>query len=78
MSRIFVAWMVLIRCTFESIDMKPFPGYIEAFLPKCFGGAEFSDAGILGDSTETWITQFENYDVNNFTYKNHTTGKVSV
>ena len=58
MCRIFVAWMVLICCTFESIDMKPLPGFIEAFLPQCFPDAGFSDVGILGDNTETWTAQF--------------------
>ena len=40
-----------------------------------------ADYGILGDSTETWITQSENFEPNNATvsyYKNRTTVKVVV
>lgn len=81
MSRIFVAWMTLIRTVFDSINLKPFPGYIEKYIPKKFMDSGFSDCGILGDNTETWIAQSENFDLSNLTfshYKNHTTGKVSV
>ena len=81
MSRIFVAWMVLICCVFESINLTPLPGFIESFLPKKFVDAGYQECGILGDNTETWVSQFENYEINNVTfshYKNHTTGKVSV
>jgi hypothetical protein len=81
MSRICVAWMTLIRTVFESIDLKPLPGFLEKHMPKKFIDAGFGDCGILGDNTETWIAQSENFDLNNVTfshYKNHTTGKVSV
>lgn len=81
MSRVFVAWMTLIRCVFDSIDLKPLPGFVEAFLPKKFVDSGYAECGILGDNTETWVSQFKNYDINNLTfshYKNHTTGKVSV
>ena len=43
--------------------------------------AGFIEAESLGDATETWISQSENFDVNNVTfsnYKNHTTGKTAV
>ncbi|KAL9963294.1 hypothetical protein ACROYT_G032479 [Oculina patagonica] len=41
----------------------------------------YAGCGILGDNTETWIAQSDNFELNNLTfshYKNHTTGKVSV
>ena len=80
-SRVFVAWMVFIRCVLDEVDLKPLPGFIEACLPKVFVDAGYADCGILGDNTETWIAQSENFELNNLTfshYKNHTTGKVSV
>lgn len=52
-SRVFVAWMVFIRCVLDEVDLKPFPGFIEAFLPKVFVDAGDTDCGILGDNTET-------------------------
>lgn len=81
MSRIFVAWMTLIRSVFESINLKPFPGFLEKKMPKKFSDAGFGDCALLGDNTETWISQSENFELNNVTfshYKNHTTGKVSI
>lgn len=80
-SRVFVAWIVFVRSVLDGVNLKPLPGFIEAFLPKVFIDAGYSDCGILGDNTETWIAQSENFELNNLTfshYKNHTTGKVSV
>ena len=80
-SRVFVAWMVFLCCVLDEVNLKPLPGFIEAFLPRVFVDAGYADCGILGDNTETWIAQSENFDLNNVTfshYKNHTTGKVSV
>lgn len=80
-SRVFVAWMVFLRCVLDEVNLKPLPGFIEAFLPRVFVDAGYADCGILGDNTETWIAQSENFELNNLTfshYKNHTTGKVSV
>ena len=54
---------------------------MEAFLPQVFKDAGFVEAEALGDATETWISQSENFDVNNITFnnhKNHTTGKTAV
>ena len=68
MSRIFVAWMTLIRCVFDCIDPAPLPGFIESFLPKKFVDAGYAECGILGDNTETWLSQFENFDTNNLTF----------
>lgn len=67
--------------TFDRINLKPLPGFIVALLPKKFVDVGYSECGILGGNTETWISQFENFDINNLTfshYKNHTTGKISV
>ena len=80
-SRVFVAWMVFLCCVLDEVNLKPLPGFIEAFLPRVFVDAGYADCGILGDNTETWIAQSENFELNNVTfshYKNHTTGKVSV
>ena len=80
-SRVFVAWMVFLRCVLDDVNLKPLPGFIEASLPRVFVDAGYADCGILGDNTETWIAQSENFELNNLTfshYKNHTTGKVSV
>ena len=80
-SQVFVAWIVFTRSVLDGVNLKPLPGFIKAFLPKVFIDAGYSDCGILGDNTETWIVQSENFELNNLTfshYKNHTTGKVSV
>ena len=80
-SRVFIAWMVFLCCVLDEVNLKPLPGFIEAFLPRVFVDAGYADCGILGDNTETWIAQSENFELNNVTfshYKNHTTGKVSV
>ena len=80
-SRVFVAWIVFIRSVLDEVNLKPLPGFIDAFLAKVFIDSGYSDCGILGDNTETWIAQSENFELNNLTfshYKNHTTGKVSV
>ena len=80
-SRVFVAWAVFLSTLFECLDLSPLPGFVEAFLPKVFKDAGFVEAEALGDATETWILQPENFDVNKITfsnYKNHTTGKTAV
>ena len=49
--------------------------------PREFIGTGYADTEALVDTTETWISQSENFDINNITfssYKNHTTGKTSV
>lgn len=66
---------------FDSIDLAPLPGEIEAFIPTEFINAGLGDASCLGDRTETKISASENFDVNNITfsqYNNHTTGKTAV
>ena len=81
MSRIFVGWCVFLSSIFESIDMTPLPGFVEKYIPKDFVEAGYSDTAVIGDATEVWISQSENYDLNNITfssYKNHTTGKICV
>ena len=80
-SRVFVAWMVFLCCVLDEVNLKPLPGFIEAFLPRVFVDAGYADCGILGDNTETWIAQSEKFELKNVTfshYKNHTTGKVSM
>ena len=80
-SRVFVAWAVFLSTLFECLDLSPLPGFVDAFLPKVFRDAGFAETEALGDATETWIAQSENFDVNNITfsnYKNHTTGKTAV
>ncbi|KAL9977211.1 hypothetical protein ACROYT_G014590 [Oculina patagonica] len=60
---------------------SPLPGFLEAFRPKVFKDAGFADTEALGNATETWILQSENFDVNNITfsnYKNHTTRKTAI
>ena len=51
-SRVFLAWMVFIRCVLDEVDLKPFPGFIE-FIYIVFVDAGYADCGILGDDTET-------------------------
>ena len=39
----------------------------------------YGDTALIGDATEIWISQSENFDINNITfsnYKKHTTGKI--
>jgi len=79
-SRNFCAWAVFLSSLFESLGLKPLPGFVEEFLPREFIEAGYEDTETLGDATETWIGQSENFDINNITfssYKNHTTGKMS-
>ena len=69
----FLAWAVFLSTLFESLDLSP--------LPKVFNDAGFAETEAMGDATEAWISQLENFDVNNITfsnYKNHTTGKTAV
>lgn len=79
MSRVFVAWCVLLSTVFDSIDMTPLPGFLDEFMPKGFLESGYGDTALIGDATEVWISQSENFDINNITfssYKNHTTGKI--
>ena len=76
-----MAWAVFLSTLFECLDLKPLPGFVQALLPQDFYDAGYGETEALGDATETWISQSENYDINNITfssYKNHTTGKTSV
>ena len=80
-SRIFVGWCVFLSSVFQAIDMSPLPGFVDTFMPKQFVEAGYCDVALIGDATEIWISQSENYDLNNITfsnYKNHTTGKICV
>ena len=80
-SRNVVAWAVFLSSLFECLELKPLPGFVEEFLPKEFIEAGYAAIEALGDATETWIGQSDNYDVNNITfssYKNHTTVKTSI
>ena len=80
-SRVFAAWAVFLSILFECFDLSPLPGFVEALLPKVLKDAGFAETEAMGDATETWISQSENFDVNNITfsnYKNHTTGKTAV
>ena len=80
-SRIFVGWCVFLSSVFQAIDMSPLPGFVDTFMPKQFVDAGYCDVARIGDATEIWISQSENYDLNNITfsnYKNHTTGKICV
>ncbi|CAH3014572.1 unnamed protein product, partial [Porites evermanni] len=48
-------------------------------MPKSFMESGYGDTALTGDATEIWISQSENFDINNITfsnYKNHTTGKI--
>lgn len=76
-SRIFVVWSVFLVELFDSIDLAPLPGEIEAFIPTEFINAGFGDASCLGDCTETKISASEN-NITFSQYKNHTTGKTAV
>lgn len=82
MSRVFSAWAVFLATLLESLDLSPLPGFVDSLLPTVFQhSAGFAETEVLGDATETWIGQSENFEVNNITfsnYKNHTTGKTSV
>ena len=80
-SRVFTGWTVFLSTVFECVELKPLPGFVQAYLPQEFYDAGYGDTEALGDATETWISQSENYDINNITfssYKNHTTGKTSI
>ena len=33
-SRVFVAWAVFLSTLFESLDLSPLPGFVDALLPK--------------------------------------------
>ena len=79
MSRIFVGWCVFLSTIFESIDLTPLPGFLNDYMPKCFMESGYGDTALIGDATEIWISQSENFDINNITfsnYKKHTTGKI--
>ena len=80
-SRAFIGWAVFLPTVFECLELKPLLGFVQAHLPQEFYDAGYGETEALGDATETWISQSENYDINNITfssYKNHTTGKTSV
>ncbi|XP_028518951.1 uncharacterized protein LOC110252056 [Exaiptasia diaphana] len=80
-SRCFCGWAVFLSTLFDCLDLRPLPGFVQAFLPKVFEDAGFAETEVLGDATESWIAQSENFEVNNITfsnYKNHTTGKTPV
>ena len=80
-SRAFIGWAVFLSTVFECLELKPSPGFVQAYLPQEFYDAGYGETEALGDATETWISQSENYDINNITfssYKNHTTGKTSL
>lgn len=80
-SRNFCAWAVFLSSLFECLELKPLPGFVEEFLPREFIEAGYADTEVLVDAAETWISQSENFYINNITfssYKNHTTGKTSV
>ena len=62
-SRLFVTWMVFIRCVLDELVVKLLPGFIEACLPNVFVDAGYADCGIVGDNTETWIAQSENFEL---------------
>ena len=73
-SRLFVAWSVFLVVLFESIDLTPLPGELQAFLPKDFNDHVWATA-------ESRIVASENFDINTITssqYKNCTTGKTAV
>ena len=80
-SRMFVAWIVFLRCVLDEVNLKPLSGFIIAFFLRVFVDAGYADCRILGVNTEIWIAQSENFELDNVTfshYKNHTTGKLSV
>lgn len=80
-SRAFIGWAIFLSTVFECLDLKPLPGFVQAYLPQEFYDTGYVETEALGDGTKTWTTQSENYDINNITfssYKNHTTGKTSV
>ena len=60
--RLFVAWTVFIQSVLDEVNLKPLPGFIQEFLPKVLVDAGYSDCGILGDNTETWISRSENFE----------------
>ena len=64
-SRIFFGWCVFLSSVFQAIDMTPLPGLVNTFLPKQFVEAGYCDVALIGDATEIWISQSENYDLNN-------------
>ena len=41
-SRVFVAWMVFLCCVLDEVNLKPLPGFIEAFLPRVFVDAGYA------------------------------------
>jgi len=53
---------------FEFLELKPLPGFVEEFLPREFIEAGYEDTETLGDATETWIGQSENFDINYITF----------
>ena len=80
-SRAFTGWTIFFSTVFECVELKPLPGFVQAYLLQEFYDVGYRDTEVLGDATETWISQSENYDINNITlssYKNHTTRKTSI
>ena len=79
MSRVIVGWCVFLSSIFEFIYTTPLPGFVDKFMPKNFIEAGYQDTAAVGDATEVWLSQSENFDLNNIpfsSYKNHTTGKI--
>ena len=75
----FLKECVFMSTIFESIDPTPLPGFWNDYMPKCFMESGYGDTALIGDATEIWISQSENFDINNITfsnYKKHTTGKI--
>lgn len=75
-SRAFIGWAVFLSTVFKWLELKPLLAFVQAHLPQEFYDAGYGETEALGDATETWISQSENYDINNITfssYKNHTT-----
>lgn len=72
---------MFLSALFGCLDLSPSQGFLEVFLSKVFKDVGFAETEALGDATETWISQPENFDVDNIkfsNYKNHTTGKTAV
>lgn len=69
-SRIFGAWAVFLSSLFDCLDLSPLLGFVQAFLPKVFEEAGFAETEVLGDATESWIAQSDNFEVNNITFSN--------
>ena len=46
-------------------------GLSQAYLPQEFYDAGYGETEALGDATETWISQFENYEINNINFSSY-------